>query len=344
MWQRGVKMNAIPHRRGFTMTELLFVIIIIVILVGILIPVVGRVRQSAYEAETQSLMMGLANAIEAYHHNFRAYPGPLSDDQMFAHYQIPADITRVTSYDRVTSSENLVLGLLGGLEREGDAIVYKHQNIGTGPQSLRSTGATRRYPPFFDGWVGHLSGPINQAFYSDREEEFGRTGSLAAKDISFTYDSNIPEFIDSFRTRRMPILYLRARVGLPGIMSDSSTPRYQYDIRQIHNYTRELDPSNAVLEPHPGNGKLIFGTRQGLYELGSLLSGTQLASYHEGNPGGALRYFRHPQMTPRNTDNEEQANATGTPRQKDTFILISAGRDRIFGTGDDITNFGRVVP
>jgi hypothetical protein len=36
------------------------------------------------------------------------------------------------------------------------------------------------------------------------------------------------------------------------------------------------------------------------------------------------------------------ANATGTPRAKDGYILISAGPDGYYGTLDDITSFGDV--
>ena len=32
------------------------------------------------------------------------------------------------------------------------------------------------------------------------------------------------------------------------------------------------------------------------------------------------------------------------PRQKDSYILISPGADRVYGTADDITNFGDVLP
>jgi hypothetical protein len=31
-------------------------------------------------------------------------------------------------------------------------------------------------------------------------------------------------------------------------------------------------------------------------------------------------------------------------RKKDEYILISAGPDRVYGTPDDITNFGQVTP
>ena len=40
----------------------------------------------------------------------------------------------------------------------------------------------------------------------------------------------------------------------------------------------------------------------------------------------------------------EPFTAPNIARNKDSFILISAGTDRIYGTADDITNFGDVLP
>jgi len=48
-------------------------------------------------------------------------------------------------------------------------------------------------------------------------------------------------------------------------------------------------------------------------------------------PYDAFPYFQNP-STP------------NTPRQKDSYILISAGADRVYGTSDDICNFGDVNP
>src|SRR5262245_10863350 len=67
------------HRRAFTTIELLVVIGIIVALIGILIPVVGKVRESAKATDTAALIQQLGGAIEQYYSDFRAYPGPLPD-------------------------------------------------------------------------------------------------------------------------------------------------------------------------------------------------------------------------------------------------------------------------
>jgi len=54
-------------------------------------------------------------------------------------------------------------------------------------------------------------------------------------------------------------------------------------------------------------------------------------------PYNALPYFKNPTLNPYGT-----SNAAGVPRNRDSFILISAGPDRIYGTLDDITTFGNV--
>jgi len=46
-------------------------------------------------------------------------------------------------------------------------------------------------------------------------------------------------------------------------------------------------------------------------------------------PYDAYPYFQSPE-------------SPNTARNKDGFILISAGKDRVYGTNDDITNFGPV--
>ena len=70
------------RRRAFTTIELLVVIGIIVALIGILIPVVGKVRESAKSADNAAWVQQLGGAIEQYHTDFRAYPGPLTNDEI----------------------------------------------------------------------------------------------------------------------------------------------------------------------------------------------------------------------------------------------------------------------
>ena len=59
-------------------------------------------------------------------------------------------------------------------------------------------------------------------------------------------------------------------------------------------------------------------------------------------PYDAFPYFQNRAIPPTST-NAADRNRTGTPRNKDKYILISAGSDRVYGTPDDITNFGSVL-
>ena len=71
------------QRRGFTLIEVLVVVIIIGVLMAILIPVISKVRVAARTANTESFISQLSRAIEAYHADFRAYPGPLSNVEVW---------------------------------------------------------------------------------------------------------------------------------------------------------------------------------------------------------------------------------------------------------------------
>jgi hypothetical protein len=63
---------------------------------------------------------------------------------------------------------------------------------------------------------------------------------------------------------------------------------------------------------------------------------------------GTTRYYypydAFPYLTNHSFPVPPPASVVPTPRQKDRYIIISAGKDRVYGTDDDITNFGSVTP
>ncbi len=218
-------MNVHPRLRrgGFTMVELLVVLAIIIILVSILIPVVGKVRKSARTATVQNQLNVLVADIENYHGTFDAYPGPLSDDQIYNANEAsdpnaiqlvtpaPAGFDPNLQITKVTQAENLVLGLCGGLIVSNGKFTYDPTLVGTGPNALGVT--PKKYPTFADAKnLSWNTGPN------------GKTGHFK-DDAGEASDSIIPEFVDEF-SNPMPILYLRARwaprVGSTPTMSKST--------------------------------------------------------------------------------------------------------------------------
>ncbi len=125
--------------QGFTFVELLVVIGIIIILVGILLPVIGKIRYAAYNADTQNEISQISNACSSYYSTYHAYPGPFSNDDIggglgrtngyqgsgsnasagpatLTYYYFGGNYVAIPNMPwAVTGAENLVLGLMGGL-------------------------------------------------------------------------------------------------------------------------------------------------------------------------------------------------------------------------------------
>jgi type II secretory pathway pseudopilin PulG len=378
-----------PHRRrergAFTLVELLIVIGIIVVLIGILLPVVSKIRRAAQAANTKNFVAELGGAIDRYQTDFRAYPGPLSNNEMdiadigttytpggYPTFGFPAsapgfDITSQSASQagqHFTMSENLVLGLLGGLHADttiSGQLDYDPSAVGGGPYSLNTVGTPKRYSAYLD-----------DKQLSWRNGSAGRTGQYQ-DDAASANDSLIPEFVDSFPDA-MPILYMRAKVGAnptpptPGVAglgytapynpvitddftasakdgSGNSAPRAgQYDLSQIIAYTGAytgtwpsltIDSSASPAGASIGVGKSQPSTPPYTNPTGAggIYHGLRTVTYSAApSLASQFPYDAYPYLI----------GSTGTAREKDAYILISAGPDRIYGTSDDICNFGIV--
>lgn len=357
-------------RNAFTLVELLVTIAILALLIGLVVKGVSHFREAAWKADTQNELVTISTAIQQYYSTFHAYPGPISNTALGnsavgtpivpdvassnAQFNIPASVADLRG---ITGSENLVLGLMGGLKYDpaaaGTPVIYDPALIGQGPRSLTQY-SPKKYGAFLE----------DQKLLSWRTVNSNQKSGHYQDEAGEANDTVVPEFVDRF-PQAMPILFLRANAGATvgytaptalqnGVIVDnrnSSAVISQYNLAQIIGYTDCFTgtwPSLSSSAPGPntksiGEGKHVQKGAQ--YQNGSTAVNT--SNYYHGlrtiNPAAKLTksdanyqypYDAYPYL----------ANPTlsDTPRQKDQFILISAGPDRIYGTDDDITTFGSV--
>lgn len=419
-------------RHAFTLVELLTVLIIISLLLAILVPVIGRVRRSAYDASTKNEISEIAAACQRYYDDFKAYPGPISNSDIETQnyttgpFQVTtpsgsgnllsqaaspqpeivqssgSDLSVATTSQFFTASENLLLGLCGGLwvdpnTKNANSGKVEFVNspiaastsgntfstlIGSGPQTLVASvfSGTNTPNPGFKQFGAYLQVQFpgdKMLLNGDGSPESGTLPYHDEAQRTFN-DCVIPVFTDAFPDH-MPILYIRANVRAHGILSGdltattavtdptlgNSVAHYNYDLVELTPYTM----AKAGV-PLTGGGMVKWPGQHGLQTVDT--GGNNEPNYaafqpiSSSNPlpttpipwnhpvptnilGNAGQYFMDPSVVPSNTTATPGAayldeNATGTPKEKDQFILIAAGPDRTYGTGDDDTNFGNVEP
>jgi prepilin-type N-terminal cleavage/methylation domain-containing protein len=376
---------------GFTLVELIVVIGIIAVLIGILLPVVGRVRRAAYMADTENEISQISNACNQYYSAYQAYPGPISNDQIEGtcavnrvrpepfltyYYDTTKNPPAYTSYSPayfVTGTENLVLGLMGGLrlntavETVINGVQYNYgltfapTEVGLGPLNLNPENPSRT-PSFFPAGSTYLmwceSTQKTGAGFQTTTYQAANSNGTALFPVPFTdqtgmvqsKDSPIPEFVDRFPAPGpMPILYLRARLSAPGTLSfangaNSGQPVKVLDPTQTQT-PGEYQYDLGDIYPYTGSQiGLAPGNLHDLYAVGSTTTYPPTSWPPPGPPKAGttnspdgFNYFLNSSVNPTNTTD---VNYYGRPRAVDQFILISAGPDGIYGTADDITSFG----
>jgi prepilin-type N-terminal cleavage/methylation domain-containing protein len=377
---RGNSRDALTARGGFTLIELLVVVAIIGILAAILVPVVTKIRTVARVSETQAFLQQLSASIEHYNEDFRSYPGPASNAEVYgiltpsfpaiaglSFSQIP-EVVAVFELDdsyridpakgmrnRLTMSENLVLGLLGGLRPDPTTpgtIQYDPNLIGQGATSLNNltpTGSVKKHKAYIEA--------KNLSWRKDPAT--GKQTGHFADAIDGAKDSIIPEFVDTFLDP-MPILYMRAKRGASatGLLDNTNNTIVTYDTLNHANRVGQYDLHQTIAYTDTnigeGRGTIAVAGWAPLTPTHGLTAVDPNATMTSAAPVGmtykypfdAYPYLRNTKLsTPPETApgfSVLTSPRTDIPNQKDSFILISAGADRVYGTRDDITNFGQV--
>ena len=298
---------------GFTIVELLTVMSIIIILMGLVMPALNRVRRYAKRVKQKNQFHSISIAMEFFNTEQDGYPessarpGPgLADVTTGAHHLAEALVGRdmqgldpLSTWD--AKADELDMAIYGKNAAELDA-------------SLE-----RREGPYLKlGELGVFQ--IN--------ELYSTTGNVYDGLISAPPSgSSAPVLTDTYDVKRITLGTTNkvVKAGTPVLyyQSDVSSTKFDYTVPDVSIFNSE--------------------DNEDLVALGHLTDSTP-AGQHHFDPGytdqatnkGGTEIFYDKITNPK----IPLIGGYGRPYNQDSYILISAGFDGLFGTRDDVCNFG----
>ena len=293
---------------GFTLAEILTVIVIIAILVGILMPSLSQVKKLAAATKQKAQIGSIEMALELYKNDFGEYPPSHG-----------SDTGTICGSSRAYCGAQTLAEAMFGQDLLG---FYPDSRYDPCDPCYTSTTIGVRRDPYLDRTNISVFRP-RDIFNRDTCSEFLAPRKYTICDVFTTVSRQITLPDGSIRTYKIgtPVLYFRAN---PSPVNTELIPNQSKNADNIYDWW--------------DNYFLLC--------LGKITDGGKKHPLCPGDPPSSeakdgrmfYGYIRDPMIPILTSGN------CGRPVRPDSFILISAGPDGLYGTRDDICNFEPNLP
>jgi type II secretory pathway pseudopilin PulG len=307
---------------GLTVIEILVVVSIIAILVGLLLPAVHTVQKMAKETKQKAQLTSIELGLAAFKSDYGDYP-PSS-------WANPNIAGSRMDYCGAQKLAEALLGwdLLGfhpdsawradGLDRNGGPTTYDPLKVNPTAQTLdKRKGRYIELEHANAFRLGDSVAGLRDGLFPDTSNGTGNPP------LGGTY-----VLCDVFTVRECKVLENSSNILVPGVaakMVSPGTPILYY----------KANPASKVIDSGDPETR-IYNVRDNwpLISLGMLADGLKPITDRRRHPLEDANYFYEYIRDPR-------VQARPYPYRPDSYLLISAGADGLYGTNDDIRNFGQ---
>jgi len=325
-----------PRKPGFTLVELLVVVGIIALLIGLLLPALGKVVQRAKATQTLGTMQNFAKACDAYYQEFGEYPAAIPDSVLYR------NTAQETAFPRITAMENAILALMGGYRTlTGAGADEEYANFGAGVPAdqvmeLVFAGGVAGQPDFkikiVKNRIGegpYRNGKQFSPFLTPRARELAEaTGQIdpGTGEPEEDFTDALPELIDAWGS---PIAFVKEQRGIgnlvakPGSIAEDARGRFERDgMRAYVESTRlgemAIDQKRAAMQDSR------FSVLNTAGVLGGQITNVAARDLTFG------QIIRHPALGVQLTTATDDAERVYSGTSKGKYLIFSAGPDGTF--------------
>jgi prepilin-type N-terminal cleavage/methylation domain-containing protein len=329
-------------RPGFTLVELLVVVGIIALLIGLLLPALGKVVQRAKSTQTLGTMQNFAKACDAYFQEFGEYPAAVPDSVLYRGTGQDAQLPRITAM------ENALLALMGGYRtKTGQDADQDYDNFGAGVDAalvieIVFPGTAGGEPDFRlkvvktrIGEGPYRNGKQFSAFLAPRAREFGEALGQLDPDTGLPetdFTDALPELIDAWGA---PIAFVKQQRGIgPLVPRPPGDPRGRFERDGLRAYVESTSLGETGMDQREALQLGVLNTQ-------AVLNGSVGGSSARDLTLGQL--IRHPGLGIHLTTATSDAERIYSGSPKGKYFVFSAGPDGVFFSRRELGLAGTVT-